>query len=372
MRRNLSAPSGPNSSSPTLEVVGIKEIAEALGISIGTVDRALHARPGISPITRSKVLKTAQAMGYRPNLAARFLKSRKALTMAIHLPKEIAFFFDAVREGIREAAKPFEPAVRVIFRTYPRLGDGDVELFEQALSDGTNGIVICPGMPSVVRPLIRKAARANVPVVCVATDAPGTERLTTISACPFTSGAMAGELLSRTVHHRGSFAVFTGSLETEDHAKKVEGFRSSISTLAAQREIQAVIETRDDPHAAYAQATVVFRKHDDIRGVYVSTANSLPVLQAIRETGSAGRIAVVTTDLFPELVPMIRSGRVLATINQRPLTQGRRAFQALYEFLVASTCPPATIKVAPHLVMRSNLDLFAEVLPPDTEEDTDR
>jgi LacI family transcriptional regulator len=372
MRRHVPAPFGPNSSTPALEVVGIKEIAEALGISIGTVDRALHGRPGINPITRSKVLKTAQAMGYRPNLAARFLKSQKALTMTVHLPKEIAFFFDAVREGIRQAAKPFEPAVRVVFRTYPRLGDGDVELFEQALSDGTHGIVICPGMPSVVRPLIRKAARANVPVVCVATDAPGTERLTTVSACPFTSGAMAGELLCRTVHHRGSFAVFTGSLETEDHAQKVEGFRSSISALTAHREIQAVIETRDDPAAAHARATAVLRKHDSVRGVYVSTANSLPVLQAIRESGLAGRIAVVTTDLFPELVPMIRSGRVLATINQRPLTQGRRAFQALYEFLVASTCPPATIRVAPHLVMQSNLDLFAEPPPPDTEEDTDR
>jgi len=32
--------------------VGIKDIARALGVSTGTVDRALHAKPGVNPMTR--------------------------------------------------------------------------------------------------------------------------------------------------------------------------------------------------------------------------------------------------------------------------------------------------------------------------------
>ncbi|HZU08931.1 MAG TPA: LacI family DNA-binding transcriptional regulator, partial [Pseudacidobacterium sp.] len=53
---------------------GIKEIAAALNISIGTVDRALHDRPGVSPKTRAKVMKMAEKLNYRPNVAARSLK----------------------------------------------------------------------------------------------------------------------------------------------------------------------------------------------------------------------------------------------------------------------------------------------------------
>ena len=53
---------------------GIKEIAAALKISIGTVDRALHGRPGVSPKTRAQVLKMAEKLNYRPNIAARSLK----------------------------------------------------------------------------------------------------------------------------------------------------------------------------------------------------------------------------------------------------------------------------------------------------------
>jgi LacI family transcriptional regulator len=57
--------------------VGIKDIARELGISTGTVDRALNGKPDVSPATRARVLELAKKLGYTPNLAARFLQSRK-------------------------------------------------------------------------------------------------------------------------------------------------------------------------------------------------------------------------------------------------------------------------------------------------------
>ena len=80
------------------KAVGIKEIAQALEVSIGTVDRAIHGRPGINPMTRARVLKMAQNMGYRPNLAARFLKSQKQLQISVHLPARIASTAKTVAE----------------------------------------------------------------------------------------------------------------------------------------------------------------------------------------------------------------------------------------------------------------------------------
>src|SRR5438093_13558079 len=156
---------------PPGQAVGIKDIARALGVSTGTVDRALHAKPGINPMTRARVLRMAESLGYRPNLAARYLKSRKHLRISVHLPQEIALFWDSLREGIRDAASPFAPALQVDFRSYPRLGEGDKPLFEQALRDGTHGLIIAPGNPATLRSSIRKAARRRIPVICVVTDA---------------------------------------------------------------------------------------------------------------------------------------------------------------------------------------------------------
>ena len=338
---------------------GVKDIAEALGLSIGTVDRALHNRPGINALTRQRVLAMAETIGYRPNLAARYLKSKKQLVFSVNLPRGVATFFDAVREGIREAAAPFEMAVRLEFRTCRRLGEGEARLIEEAIDEGSSGIIIAPGNPAEMKPLIRRAAQLKIPVVCVATDAPGTERLTAISADSYTNGAMAGELLSRFCEKGGPAAVVTGFLETVDHAEKLRGFRDTMAPL----ELVEVVAAHDDAREAYQKARELLENYPGLTAIYVNTSNSIPVLRAVEKSGRAGSLAVVTTDIFPELLPLLRSGTVWATMYQRPLSQGRLAFEALYRFLVEGKCPAGRIKLLPHVVMRSNLDLILERLP---------
>lgn len=354
----------PHRPAPTPpRAVGIKDIARALGVSIGTVDRALHAKPGINPMTRARVLSMAESLGYRPNLAARHLKSRKTLRISVHLPREIALFWDSLREGVREAATLLEPTLQVEFRSYPRLGDGDVPLFKQAIESGTNGLIIAPGDPAALKPWIRKAAQKRIPIACVVTDAPDTQRLTSVSADPFTVGAVAGELLAHILPRGGAVAFFTGWLGTEDHAEKLRGFQTSLGTADKALRLAAVVEAHDDVREGHRRALSLLKAHPDLKGVYVSTVNSLPVLRAIEREDRFRDLTIVTTDLFPELVPWIRAGKVTATVYQRPLSQGRLALQALYQFLVDGTCPPPRIKVVPHVVMRSNLDLFLERLP---------
>jgi LacI family transcriptional regulator len=347
---------------------GIKDIARALGVSIGTVDRALHGRPGINPMTRAKVLKMAQTLGYQPNFAARHLKLKRKMRISVHLPRCIATFFGAVREGIEETAKPFQSTIEVQFRSYPRLGEGDLELFTETLQDSTNGIIVTPGHPADLKPWIRKAARAHIPVVCVATDAPGTERLAAISADAYTSGAMVAELLTGFGNRPASVLIVTGDLSVVDHAEKINGFRQFLEKSNSPLKIAGVIEAHDDPEKARELTREFVSTRPSVGAVYVSTANSIPVIDVLQEAGRLGRIPVITTDLFPALAPLIRAGKVLATVYQRPKTQGRMAFQALYQFLVQGICPPLRHRLPPHIVLRSNLDVFLEMLPADRDD----
>jgi LacI family transcriptional regulator len=354
-------------SRPPSEAAGIKEIARALGVSIGTVDRALHNRPGISPLTRERVLNMAETIGYRPNLAARYLKAGKQFVLSVNLPREIASFFDTVREGIREAAASFEITVRVEFRTPPRLGEHEVDALEEALADGASGIIIAPAHPAEVEPLIRKAAAQNVPVVCVVTDAPGTERLTAVYADPYTSGAISAEILTRFCCKGGPVALVTGFRDTMDHAEKVRGFRETLQRLGSPLVLSDLVEARDDEHEAYQRTRQVLAQRPDLTAVYVSTANSPPVIAALRDAGRLRQVTAMTTDLFPQIADMVRSGDIAATIYQRPMSQGRIAFEALYRFLADRRRPQPQIKLVPHVVMRANLDLVLEKQPLEIE-----
>jgi len=358
MPRGRKEPAGRN------KPPGIREIAESLGLSIGTVDRALHNRRGINDETRRRILHRAKALGYRPNRAARVLVSQKQLRIGVNLPREIASFFDLVREGIREAVYAVETSdVRVVHRSYPGLGEGEKEALAEALEDDLHGLIMVPGQPVTLAPLLKKAAARGLPVVCVNTDAPDVEHLVTVCVDSLTTGALAGELMGRFLGGEGRVMVVTGQLGTIDHAQKVTGFRRAVSEMWPDLRVDAIVEAHDHEQEAYDKSRQVLTATPDIGGVYVSTVNSIPVLRAIEDVGLAGRATVITSDLFPALGPYIESGRVAATMYQRPSMQGQRAFQALYRFLVDGVRPRPVIRMAPHIVMKGNLKLFMDRQP---------
>ncbi len=69
---------------------GIARLAKELGISTGTVSRALNGRADVSEKTRELVLATAKRLGYAPNQAAR--------TLALGTTRSVGFMMDLDRE----------------------------------------------------------------------------------------------------------------------------------------------------------------------------------------------------------------------------------------------------------------------------------
>ena len=342
---------------------GVKDIARALGVSIGTVDRALHGRSDVSDATRARVLKMAERLGYRPNSAARSLKLNRRLRVGVYLPRQIASFFDPLRAGIRAAAgAAIGVNIEVVFRTFPHLDEGDVEMIEADADQNYDGIILTPGNPARIEPVLRRLSQQGVPVVCVASDATRSERLAAISVDSYVSGALAAELFAMTLHKTGSVATITGELTTFDHAEKLRGFAANLAMLAPNLSLLPVLESHERPEEAYRQMTALLARKPRPLGLYISTANSVGVLRALAEHQMLGEIRVIATDLFPELVPLIESGKLLATLYQRPFAQGKAAFEAISRFLADGVKPEEVTKMAPHMILRSNLHLFTRYM----------
>lgn len=64
----------------------LKKIADLTGLSIRSVNRALHGNSGLSKENRKKVLRTAAQIGYTPNIAARNLRLQKNNFVGIVVP----------------------------------------------------------------------------------------------------------------------------------------------------------------------------------------------------------------------------------------------------------------------------------------------
>jgi len=180
---------------------GIHQIADMAGVSIGTVDRALHGRSGISEATRQRVLRIAKRLSYRPHPAARILSVGRAnLRIGVCIPEEIHFFYDQVRAGIYEEAGRIDGlGIEIVYRPVPCLGEGESEQISGLLAEGVNALIVTPGNPKLVTPVIDKAEKQNVRVVCLTTDAAESRRTTFVGINPELGGRLAAELMARFV-----------------------------------------------------------------------------------------------------------------------------------------------------------------------------
>jgi LacI family transcriptional regulator, galactose operon repressor len=352
----------------------LRDIAKSLGTSIGTVHRALHDNPGVSPETKARVLQVARTLGYRPNLAARYLSSRKTLRIWVNTPQGTTSFWDEVRAGIREEAESILlENLDLQFRTGSRLGEGEEEALEAAIREGVDGIIIFPSRPQSLRPWIRRASRARIPVVCVATDAPGSGRLGMVAVDTLTSGSIAADLMGRFVGARqGSIAITVFDMAITEHAEKCSAFEATLKSFYPNLKLLKPIEDHDVEKEAYRKCLKLFTEQTDLAGVYVTTELSIPVLQAACDANALQRLTIITTDLFPDLVPYIRSGALLATIYQRPRAQGQMALRMLHDFLAEGGRRSHQVALAPHLVMRGNLDFFLRRQSQESMKDKDR
>ena len=335
-------------------------IARKLGLSISTVSRALQGHPGHNRETTKLVLKTAEELGYVPNLTARHLVANRRLRIGVVTPQEILSVYSQVRQGIQDEARPFlAMGLEVVPFTFSRLGEGEVEAFERALKEDVSGVVLVPGDLPHLKRSFAKAAKLKVPVVCLLTDAPAYAKLTTVAVNAHSCGSLAGEVLSRCLPaDRRSIAIATGDLMITDHAQKAVAFKTAVKSVNPECNVYAPIENHESEKEAYNATLAFLKRHKTLGGLYIGTGNGLPVLNAVKAAGMLGKLAIVATNVFPELIPLIRSGEVSAAIFERPYSHGRIATRLLCDYLVNAALPPQRVSLEPLLVMKSNLEAF--------------
>ena len=87
-------------------MIGIREFAHHLGLSIGTVSRALNDRPDVNPLTRLRVREAAANLGYSPNQSGRSLRRGRTDVVGMLIPSSsdntlINTVFLDVLEGLK-------------------------------------------------------------------------------------------------------------------------------------------------------------------------------------------------------------------------------------------------------------------------------
>lgn len=118
----------------------IRELASHLGLSIGTVSRALNDRKDVSPVTRQRVIDAAQVFGYAANQSGRTLRRGRTGTVGFMLTLEHDSaihgdpFFMALLEGLQHVLSERDLDVAVLLA---RKGEDGLTFLHRHVSRGT-------------------------------------------------------------------------------------------------------------------------------------------------------------------------------------------------------------------------------------------
>jgi LacI family transcriptional regulator len=342
--------------------VGMIDIAKLSEVSIGTVGRALNGYGRIGEDTRKRVLQIAQQLGYEPNFAARVLAGTKAYRIGVYMPRETDFFYDQIRRGIL-AETPYceRLGLELRYGVVDRLEEDESEKSRELLSYDIKTLILIPRDPKGLGNLIDRAKLHGIQVIGIAADTLNSNRSSIIRVDPREVGRIAGELMGRLLPAKSRVAIIRGMLQTDDQCKKAQGFSELLPQTCQGAEVATVLECHEDEEETFAKCMALLRRFRKLAGLYVSMRNCLPVCRALNRAGLGEGIKLITTDIFPEMVPYFENGTIAASICQRPYAQGQAALRLVIDHLVTGRPIPAVLNLNPGIVFRSNLSAFPEI-----------
>lgn len=123
------------------------DVANLVGVSPRTVSRVVNDQGGFSEATRARVLDAVAQLGYRPNLMARGLITRRSNTLAFIAPVLDDPFFPEVAEGVQRAAAAAD--LTMLFATSNNDVDTEISVLTRLEGHAPRGVILFPSRRAV-------------------------------------------------------------------------------------------------------------------------------------------------------------------------------------------------------------------------------
>ncbi len=152
------------------ERIRIKDIARLADVSVGTVDRVLHGRTGVSEASRKRVEEILKQLDYQPNMYASALASNKKYLFVCLLPqhKEGDYWTD-VEMGMKRAVETFSDfhiTLSVVYYDQYEYSSF-INAGEDILRKEPDGVLLAPTIPEMTARFTNKLQEREIPYIFI-------------------------------------------------------------------------------------------------------------------------------------------------------------------------------------------------------------
>ena len=343
----------------------ITEIAKRAGVSIGTVDRVLHNRSGVSEASRQKIQAILDEVGYKINLHTSAVALRKEYRIVISVPLAASGqYWDQLLTGTRQAIKEYSDIhLEVNVLQYDQYDPADCkDVFGRIPDLHPDAGILGPAFDDETIELCKDLEADNVPYVFVDTTIAGTNPLSAFTADQPAGGALVGNILTHNMPAGSKLALILAHSDDQSRARNSEQRKEGLKGyLRENGQEDRLIELALDPHNPKGLEDGLrgfFSAHPDIGGACVLNSRGYFLADFLRREGFSG-ITVVAFDLTESNVRSMQEGGIYALVCQRPERQGFLAVTTLLEYLLYRRIKEAPLNHMPlDIVVRENLPYY--------------
>lgn len=318
--------------------VTIRQIAQAAGVSRGTVDRVLNNRGKVRPEVEKKVRKIAEEMGYRPNLLGRALgMSRNDIKIGVIIQASETSFIKAALEGVKAASVEVENSGgSVLLVKIPGI---DAEKVLQSMDDmreqGVNAIALMPVEDQRLREKINQfVGEYQIPIVTFNADIEAASRLCFVGQNAYLSGKTAAGLMGEFFRENGgTIAMVSGFASNNSLSRRIHGFREVMEQQYPQITLLDTVYCQEDEALAERLMAQILAERPEVSGIYMTCFGENGVCRALEKHGKEQEIVMVASDLTGNNYELLEAGLINLIVGQEAMVQGYEPVMILYRLL---------------------------------------
>ena len=300
---------------------------------------------GLTACGQSDVPSVVSTAASAPKVAAPSSKKQIGLVMKTLTNP----FFVEMERGARRAEKDLGVILKVKTAAQETSIEQQIQLVEDLIADKVDAIVIAPGDSQRLVVALKKATNAGIAVVNIdnrldeeAVRQAGMKPVPFVSVDNEAGAYKVGQFLVEGVNQPTEAAILEGIRSADNAKQRAQGAKRA---FAKNRQVKVVAsETANwKIDEAYAATREMLKKHPNIGLVFA--ANDMMAIGAIKYLQESGKkqVRVAGYDALDEALAEIRSGHLLATIDQQAGEQGYQGIALANRLAQGGTVPEVTL-----------------------------
>jgi len=325
----------------------------------------LHHRGEVAEATKKRILAIVDELGYKPNIFASNLASKKPVIFATLLPKPASEegYWTKPFIGIEKRVGELKHyGVQLQSFTFSQVNSKEfLSEAEKIINLKPDGVVLAPFFKKESQGFIELLKENHIPFVFIDSEIKDAGQISYIGQYSYQSGMVSGKLLDMMLTEGNILVVhFAKEMDNQNHlVEREKGFYDWYKLNNTGAHQLQTIEIADTSNDKWMKKVKDFIVEYRIKGIFVTNSKVFYIGRLIEKFSIEG-LKVIGHDLLTENIGFLKKDIVQFLICQRPEEQGYNAINKLFRSVVQKREIGKEKYTSIDILTKENVDYYNE------------